>query len=47
MWPYFVPRVRDYEGLKGDPPSLSLGKLAELWRAIRMFECAKAVEAMG
>ena len=36
MWPYFVPRLRDYEGLA--PYCCSrLGRLAELWRVIRMW----------
>ena len=55
MWPYFAPkplRGGASKGWKvkmceGGPPSLSLGRLAELCRAIRMFECAKAVVAKG
>ena len=44
MWPYFAPkplRGGASKGWKvkmceGGPPSLSLGRLAELWRVIRM-----------
>jgi len=30
-----------------DPPSLSLGRLAELWRVIRMYECGPPLLSLG